>query len=77
MGAASGSQRMILVSGRFFGENAGDAFEGASSTEAGNPVVEGLAFEVAEDLLRGGAGVEVGVGLVGELAGEEPAVFGG
>ncbi len=63
--------------GAFVGQDAGDAFEGSSGAEAGDPIVEGLAFEVAEDLLRGGAGVEVGVGLVGELAGEEPAVFGG
>ncbi len=76
IGAASGSQRMIFGVRALVGEDAGDAFEGASSAEAGDPVVELGTFEVAEDLLRGGTGVEVGVGLVGELAGEEPTVFG-
>ena len=61
--------------GAFFGEDAGDAFEGASGAEAGDPVVELVAFEVAEDLLGGGLGVEVGVGFVGELPGDEPAVL--
>ena len=44
--------------GAFFGEDAGDAFEGAAGAEAGDPVVERVAFEVAEDLLGGGAGVD-------------------
>src|SRR4030088_3085868 len=61
--------------GALFGQGAGDAFEGAAGAEAGDPVVEAVAFEVAEDLLRGGAGVEIGVGFVGELASKEPAVL--
>jgi hypothetical protein len=61
--------------GALFGEDAGDAFERAAGAEAGDPVVEAVALEVAEDLLRCGAGVHVGVGFVGELAGEEPAVL--
>ncbi len=61
--------------GAFFGEDAGDPFEGAAGAEAGDPIVEAIAFEVAEDLLGGGLRVKVGVGFVGELAGEEPAVL--
>ena len=56
-------------------EYAGYAFEGSAGAESGDPVVEGAVGEVAEDLLGGGFGVIVGVGLVGELAGEEPAVL--
>ena len=65
---------MIFVSGRSFGEHAGDALQRAAGAESGDPVVEALAFEVVEDLLGGRSGVEVGVGFVLELAGEEPAV---
>ena len=55
--------------GALVGEDAGDAFQGSPGAEAGDPVVEAVAFEVAENFLRGGAGVEVGVGFVGELTG--------
>ncbi len=61
--------------GALFGEDAGDAFEGSSGAEAGDPVVEALAGEIVEDLAGGGAGVHVGVGFVFKLLGVEPAVL--
>ena len=60
--------------GPLLGQHAGDAFERAAGAEASNPVVEFLAFEVVDDLARGGARMHVRVSLVLELAGQEPAV---
>src|SRR5580698_8175290 len=61
--------------GAFVGEDAGYAFEGAAGAESRDPEVEPVAFEVAENLLRGGVGVHGGVGFVVELTGTKPAVF--
>ena len=59
------------------GEHTRNALERAAGAEAGDPVIEPLAGEVGEDLGRRGPRVHVGVGLVLELAGEEPAVRAG
>ena len=56
------------------GQHARDALERAAGAEAGDPVVEPLAGEIVDDLARGGARVHVGIGLVLELPGQEPAV---
>jgi hypothetical protein len=55
-------------------EHAGDALERAAGAEAGDPVVEPELGEVLQDLDRRRARVDLGVGLVLELAGHEPAV---
>ena len=47
----------------------------AAGAVAGDEIVEPLALEVSEDLGRGGALVDVGVGPGLELVGEEPAVL--
>ena len=72
--ASSGSQTMILVSGTLLREHARDALQRAAGAVAGHPVVELLALEVVDDLARRGARMHVGVGLVLELARQEPAV---
>jgi hypothetical protein len=56
------------------GEDAGDALQRAAGAVAGDEVVEPLAGEILDDLARRGARMEVGIGLVLELAGEEPAM---
>ena len=56
------------------GQYAPDPLEGAAGPVAGDPVVEPLVFEIVEDLDGCRARVEIGVGLVLELAGHEPAV---
>ena len=55
-------------------QRARDALQRAAGAEARDPVVEPLAGEVGEDLLRRRARVHVGVGFVLELPAEEPAV---
>src|SRR5215469_2764306 len=49
-----------------------NAFEGSTSTEACHPVIESLASEVREDLLRGGPRVHIGVGFILELPAQKP-----
>src|SRR6202035_4514545 len=56
------------------GKYARDAFERSTGAVSRHPVVELLAPEVRDDLPRGGAGVDVGVGFVLELARQDPAV---
>ena len=58
----------------FLAEHARDALERAAGAEAGHPVVEPLAGEIVDDLARRGARMHVGIGLVLELARQEPAV---
>ena len=55
-------------------QHPGHALQGAARSEAGDPVVESFAIEVGEDLLRGRSGMDLGIGLVIELAAQEPAV---
>ena len=73
-GASSGSQTHDLGVRHFLGEHARHALQRAAGAVAGHPVVELLALEVVDDLARRGARMDVGVGLVLELAGQEPAV---
>jgi len=60
--------------GHLAGQHPRDALERAAGAVAGDPVIELLALEVVDDLARGGARMNVGIGLVLELAGQEPAV---
>ena len=74
IGASAGSHTTILVSGTLLREHARDALQRSAGAVAGHPVVELLALEVVDDLARRGARMHVGIGLVLELAGQEPAV---
>ena len=60
--------------GALLGQHARHALQRAAGAVARHPVVERIAGEVAHDLLRRRARVHVGVGLVLELARQEPAV---
>ena len=72
--ASAGSQTTILVFGISLAQHARDTLQRAAGAVAGDPVVELRVLEVLDDLARRGARVHVGVGLVLELAGEEPAM---
>jgi len=56
------------------GEYSRDAFERSTGAVSRHPIIELLAPEVRDDLPRGGARVNVGVGFVLELARQEPAM---
>ncbi len=60
--------------GPVFAQHAPDALQRAATAVTGDPGVEALATEILEDLVGSGERVHVGVGLVLELAREEPAV---
>ena len=78
---AAGQHRRVL---RFADDDLGirpllredprNSFERAAGAEAGDPVVEALPGKIVDDLARGGARMHVGIGLVLELAGQEPAM---
>src|SRR5690606_31664681 len=55
-------------------QRARDALQRAAGPETGNPIVEPLAGEVGDYLLRRRRGMHVGVRLVLELPAQEPAV---
>jgi hypothetical protein len=55
-------------------QHPGDALERPAGAEPRHPIVQPSAGEVVHNLPGGGAGVEVGIGLVLELPGQEPAV---
>ena len=69
-----GSQTTILVSGRSLASTRATPLSVPPVPIAGDPVVEPLAGEIVDDLARGGARMHVGIGLVLELARQEPAV---
>ena len=60
--------------GALFFEDPSDPFEGAACTEAGDPVVQRLTFEISQDFLGRCLRVNVGVGLVLELATQKPTM---
>ena len=74
-GALSGSAATMRIAGIGGLQPARRAEQRAAGAEAGDEGMDPLAFEVGEDLARRRAGVHVGVGLVVELAAEEPAVL--
>src|SRR5690349_21320990 len=72
--ALAGSERTIFASGQCCFSTRPTP-DGAAGAVAGDEVVELLAGEIGDDLGRGGALVDVGVGAGLELVGEEPAVL--
>jgi hypothetical protein len=70
----SGSHTTMPVSGRSAFSTLA-TLERAAGAEAGHPVVQALALEGGQDFLRRGARMHVGIGLVLELAAQEPAVL--
>jgi hypothetical protein len=79
---ATGQHRRVVGLGgddarlrRALTQHAGHALERAAGAETADEVVQGTFREVGQDLLRRGRGMSVGIGFVGELPAEEPAVF--
>ena len=60
--------------GPLHGEHTPHPFKRAARAKSGDPVIEGLAFEIGDDFPRGGARMHVSIGLIFELARQKPAM---